>query len=410
MIKKGSFGGSTGATNIDASILPQESLLALKQGKQELTISIPKEFIDEENRVTLKPEAVEVLTNNGIQVVVESHAGIHASFEDVEYSNAGAKIVYDHKEALCADIVLKIEPPTIDEVEHFEHGSTLISAFQTGKQKAEFIHALNKKKITALAYEFMEDQEGTLMIVRALSEIAGSTVMLIASEQLNAANGGKGLMLGGITGVPPTKAVILGAGTVAQYAARAALGLGVDVQIFDNNIYKLRRIIETLGHQIYTSTIDFITLQESLKNADVLIGAVRADKGKNKIIITEDMIRQMKKGSVVIDVTVDQGGCIETAESRSLRNATYTKYGVRHYSIPNLATRVPMTASIALSNIFTPILLQIAEQGGVEDMIYSHKWFLNGVYTYNGNLTNIYLARKFGIKYTDLSLFMTARY
>ncbi len=393
-----------------ASIYPKESLLAVENHSNSLTVSIPKEFIDEENRVSLKPEAVEVLTNYGLSIIVESHAGIHANFEDVDYSNAGAKIVYSHKEALSADIILKIEPPTLDEIEEFQQGATLISAFQTGRQSPEFIHALNKKKITAIGYEFMEDQEGSLMIVRALSEIAGSTVMLIAAEQLSSANGGKGIMLGGITGVPPTRVVILGAGTVAQYAARASLGLGIDIQIFDNNVYKLRRIRETLGHHVFTSTIDHVTLLDSLKRADVLIGAIRADKGKNKVVVTEEMVKQMKKGAVVIDVTVDQGGCIETSESRSMRNACYNKWGVRHYCVPNLAARVPMTASIALSNIFTPILQQVCDNGGIEDMIYSHKWFLKGVYTYKGNLTNIYLARKFGIKYTDLSLFMTARY
>jgi alanine dehydrogenase len=370
---------------------------------------VPKETSLQETRVSLKPEAVEVLVHNGHQVIVEAGAGAKARFPDNEYSEAGAKISYDTKEVLQADILLKIEPPTLEEIEQMKTGGTLFSAFQTGKQTPEFLTALNKKRITAIGYEFLEDKVGGLPLVRAMSEIAGSTVMLIAGEYLSSPNQGQGVILGGVTGVPPTKVVILGAGTVAEYAARGALGLGADIRIFDNHIYKLRRIKHALGQQVYTSTIDNASLLISLKNADVLIGALRPDKGRKNFLVTETLVSQMKPGSVIIDVSIDQGGCIETSEMTTHNKPVYRKHDVIHYCVPNIASRVARTASLAISNIFTPILLQIGDEGGVDEMMYHHKGFMRGVYTYRGSLTNLELAKRFNLGYKDLNLLMAAR-
>lgn len=265
-----------------------------------------------------------------------------------------------------------------------------------------------KKKITALAYEFIEDKVGSMPIIRAMSEIAGSTVLLIASEYLSTANNGKGVILGGITGVPPTRVVIIGAGTVAEFAARAALGLGAEVQIFDNHLYKLRRIKHILGQQIYTSTIDTITLSETLKSADVLIGALRAEKGRARHVVTEEMVSKMKPDSLIIDLSIDQGGCVETSEITTLKKPAFRKHDVIHYCVPNVASRVAHTATNALSNIFTPTILRAAEEGGVEQMIMTHKWFMKGVYTYKGSLTNESVARKFGLKHKNIELLMAA--
>jgi alanine dehydrogenase len=260
-----------------------------------------------------------------------------------------------------------------------------------------------------LAYEFIEDKVGGIPIVRAMSEIAGSTVMLIAAEYLSTTRNGRGIILGGITGVPPTKVVIIGAGTVAEYGARAALSLGAEIQVFDNHLYKLRRIKHTLGHQFYTSTIDTVTLSECLKNADVVIGALRVEKGRPRHVVSEEMVSQMKPDSLIIDLSIDQGGCVATSEITSHANPVFRKYDVIHYCVPNVASRVANTATTALSNIFTPTILRAAEEGGVQEMIFAHRWFMKGVYTYKGNLTNESVARKFDMKHKDIELLLAVR-
>ena len=264
--------------------------------------------------------------------------------------------------------------------------------------------------MTAIAFEMIEDKVGGLPIVNAMSELAGSMVIPIAAEYLSSANGGKGIILGGITGVPPTKVVILGAGTVGEYAARAALGSGADVRIFDNEIYKLRRIRHELDHRAHTSAIDTITLSQTLKSADVVIGAVRAEKGNARCVVTEEMVASMKPGSVIIDVSIDQGGCIATSKMTSHKSPTYKKYDVVHYCVPNIASRAARTATTALSNILTPILLRMVAEGGVEELMFAHQWFNAGVYTYKGCVTNLNISKKFNLPYKDLSLLMAARF
>ena len=242
------------------------------------------------------------------------------------------------------------------------------------------------------------------------ADFIGSTVMLIAAEYLSSVNDGKGVILGGITGVQPTKVVVIGAGTVAEYAARTALGLGADIQIFDNHIYKLRRIKHALSHQIYTSTIDTKTLSESLKSADVVIGALRPEKGSARVIVSEEMVMNMKPNSIIIDCSIDQGGCVETSVMTTHDKPTYRKHDVIHHCVPNIASRVAHTATTALSNIFTPTILRAGEEGGIEEMIFSHKWFMEGVYAYKGSLTSNTIARKFKMKSKDLNLLMAARF
>lgn len=393
----------------EGSLYPQESLLRVKTGKNRVIFGIPKEIGYQETRVPITPEAVALLINNGQEVWVESGAGEKAKFMDKDYSDAGAKIKYSAKEVFESNLILKIEPPTQDEIEYVKPGSTVISAFQMGQQNVGYIHAINKKRIVGIGYEMLEDKAEGFPVIRAMSEIAGSLVMLIAAEYLSNAHDGKGILLGGITGVSPSRVVILGAGTVAEYAARTALGLGAEIRIFDNHIYKLRRLKHALGHQIHTAILDNLTLSKALQDADVVIGAVRAEKGKVRCFVSEEMVAAMKSNSIIVDVSIDQGGCFETSRLSSHENPTYIKHGVIHYCVPNLTSRVANTASHALSNIFTPILLQIGEVGGVEEMIFSHKWFMRGVYSYNGNLTNAHLARKFNLKHMDLNLLMAAR-
>lgn len=391
-------------------LYPQEALLKVKNQRESLHVGIPKENSSLENRICLTPEAVALLVNNGHHVKVESRAGNPSQFEDQEFSEAGAQIVYSTKEVYESEIVLKVDPPTLKEIEYLKPGKTLISALQPGSLPASYIEAINQKRVTGIAFEFLKDQAGAIPVIRAMSEIAGSTVLLIAAEYLSSVNNGKGIILGGITGVPPTRVVILGAGTVAEYAARTAIGLGAEIKIFDNHIYKLRRLKHALGQQVHTSTIDTLTLREAIRIADVVIGAVRPEKGVAKCIVTEEMVASMKPNSVIIDVAIDQGGCFETSELTTHKNPVFKKQGVIHYCVPNIASRVARTATTALSNIFTPILLQIAEERSIEDVIFTHKWLMHGVYSYKGNLTNMTLSKKFNMKYKDISLLMLPRF
>lgn len=401
---------STFETLAKSSLYPQEQLMPVSTKNHRFFIGLPKEISPYENRISLTPDAVAILVNNGHEIWLETKAGLGSKFTDKQYSDAGAKIVYSPNEVYKAEVILKIDPPTLEEIELMRPGQALISAIQLGHLQVETLEALLKKRITALAFEFIEDKVGGIPIIRAMSEIAGSSVMLIASEYLSTTNNGKGVILGGITGVPPTKVVIIGAGTVGEYAARAALGLGADVQIFDNHLYKLRRIKQLLSQQIYTSTIDTLTLSETLKTADVLIGALRAEKGRARQVVTEEMVGRMKADSIIIDISIDQGGCIETSEMTTLNAPVYKRHDVIHYCVPNVASRVSHTAATALSNIFTPTILRAAEEGGMEKMIFSHKGFMKGVYTFNGGLTNESLARKFGMKYKNIELLMAARF
>ncbi len=392
-----------------ASLSPQEQLLKVKTDHRSFLIGLPREISLQENRICLTPDAIALLVSHGHEIWVETKAGIGSKFTDKQYSEAGAKIVYSPQEVYKADIILKIEPPTLAEMEFFKPGQILISALQLGHLEKNFIDALLQKRVTSLAWEFIEDKVGGMPIIRSMSEIAGSTVMLIAAEYLSSIHDGKGIILGGITGVPPTKVVIIGAGTVAEYAARAALSLGAEIQVFDNHLYKLRRIKHTLGHQFYTSTIDTITLGDSLMTADVVIGALRAEKGKARHVVSEEMVSRMKPNSLIIDLSIDQGGSIATSEITTHSKPVFRKYDVIHYCVPNVASRVAHTATTALSNIFTPTILRAAEEGGVEQMIFTHKWFMKGVYTYKGGLTNETVARRFGIKFKNIELLMAAR-
>jgi len=391
------------------ALYPDESLQKVKTGFRSLFIGIPREIEEYENRVMLTPEGVALLVNNGHEVWIESKAGEYSKYTDREYSEAGAKVVFSTKEVYQADIMLKVMPPTLDEISYMKQGQALFSALQLAKVSQEYIEALMKQRVTGVSLEFLEDKVGGKPVVRAMSEISGSTVMLIAAEYLSSTNDGKGVILGGITGVPPTKVVILGAGTVAEYAARTAMGLGAEVKIFDNHIYKLRRLKQSLGAHIYTSTLDTVTLSHALAECDVAIGALRSDDDRAPCVVTEEMVSNMKANSVIVDVTIDQGGCFETSQITTHKKPVYKKFDVIHYCVPNIASRVSRTATTALSNIFTPMLLQIANNGGLEEMIFNKEWLMKGVYTYKGSLTHAALAKRFEMKYKDMKLFMISR-
>lgn len=394
----------------ETSFYPQEKMLAVKKPKKSLQIGVPNEISLQERRVPLTPGSVELLVYNGHEVWIEAGMGNSSNFTDKEYSDAGAKVVYSAKEAFEAEVVVKIEPPTQQEIEYLKPNKCLLSAIQLGNQKADYFKAINQKRLTAIAFELMQDKVGGMPIVRAMSEIAGATVVQIAAQYLTNEQGGKGIILGGITGVAPTKVVILGAGTVGEFAARAALGFGASIEIYDNQLYKLRRIRQALGQPVHTSTIDNLTLSESLKTADVLIGAIRPENGRSRCIVNEEMVMHMKPGSVIIDVSVDQGGCVETSHITTHSHPTFRKHDIIHYCVPNIASRVARSASHAVSNILTPLLLQAGDHGSVEDMVFQNPWFMKGVYSYRGSTTHEHIAEKFQLSYKDISLLMAARF
>ncbi len=390
-------------------LYPSEQLAPLRKKAEKLFIGIPREKSLSENRVSLRPEAVEILVRNGHEIRVETNAGLGAKFTDQQYSEAGAEVCYSSKEVFEADIILKIEPPTIEEIEYMRFGRTIVSSLPMARLNSAYVKALMQKKCIGIAYQFIQNKVGEMPIIRSMSEIAGSTVMLVASEYLSSVHEGKGTILGGITGVPPTKVVIIGAGTVGEYAARTAIGLGAETKIFDKDIYKLRRLKYAVGHQMYTSTIDAGVLAEAISRADVVIGAMRAERGLAPCVVTDEMVQDMKPNSVIVDVSIDQGGVFETSELTTHENPTFKKHDVIHYCVPNIASRVSRTSSTALSNIFTPYLMKISKAGGMDEMIFANKWFMDGVYTYKGSFTNEHLAKKLDMPYKDLGLLMAAR-
>ena len=399
-------------TNISSfgsgDLIPQEEKLELKNQAKSLFIGVPKEITFQESRIAIVPDAVQLLVSHGHEVIIESKSGEGANFLDSEFSEAGAKIVYDTKEIYQADIILKVEPPTIEEIEMMKGRQTLISALQITTRSKKFIEKLAQKKINCLAYEFIQDDSGMMPLIRSMSEIAGNTSILIASECLSNANLGKGLMLGGIAGVTPTEVVIIGAGTVGEFAARSAMGLGASVKVFDNSLSKLRRLQNDLNTRVFTSIIQPKVLQKALRRADVVIGALRSNDKRTPCVVSEQMVSQMKDGSVIIDVSIDQGGCFETSQLTNHAKPTFNKYGVVHYCVPNIPSRVARTASYSLSNLLSPIILKAGDFGGLDNVIVSDVGLRQGVYICHGMLSNKMVAEWFNLDYKEIDLIIAS--
>ena len=384
-------------------LLPQEEMLEIKKQKRELFIGLPKETYFSEKRVCLTPDAVSALCAHGHRIVVETGAGDNANYPDREYSEAGAKISYDIEEAFKCNIVLKVAPPSEKEIEYMNPQTILISSLQLKTQSKKYFECLAKKRITAVAFDYIKDEHDTYPIVKSLSEIAGTASLLIAAELMSGINKGNGLLLGNIGGVPPSSVVIFGAGTVGEYAARTALGLGARVKVFDNSISKLRKLQHSLNAPIYTSTLQPKSVAKALMRADVAVGAIRG-KNRSPICATEKMIEKMKEGAVIIDVSIDRGGCFETSNVTTHETPTFIKHGVVHYCVPNIPARYARTASLSISNIFTPYLLNISDEGGFENAARFNKSLRNGMYFYHGILTNRTVADWFDIPFRDINL------
>jgi alanine dehydrogenase len=384
-------------------LIPQEEKLEIAKHKSELFIGIPKETSFQERRICLTPDAVNSLVSHGHRVMIESGAGASSSYSDKEYSDAGAEITMDTKKVMGCPMILKVEPLTLSEIEMVAHEAVVMSAIQLKTRQKEYFTLLAKKKITALAFEYIKDNDGSYPAVKSISEIAGIASVLIASELMINNQFGKGLLFGNITGVPPTEVVILGAGTVGEFAAKTALGLGASVKVFDNSITKLRRLQNNLNQRIFTSTIQPKSLLKALRRCDVAIGAMRG-KQRSPVVVSETMVEHMKKGAVIVDVSIDTGGCFETSEVTTHEKPTFIKNDVIHYCVPNIPSRYSKTASLSISNIITPYLLQIAEDGGIETAIRCDKGLKNGVYLYHGILTNKAIGDWFDLPYSDINL------
>lgn len=389
-------------------LMPKEETLEVRKRKSNITIGIPRETTFQENRVALAPEAVAVLVNNGHKVIIESGAGENAFFPNQDYADAGGELVNGHEEVFKTDIILKVAPLTDKELNHVKPGQVVFSTLALPMQKESYFKSLMSKKVTAAAFEFIRDKTKSFPLVKSMSEIAGNTSILIASEYLCDKKYGKGRMFGGFSGITPTEVVILGAGTVGEYAVRAAMGLGAMVKVFDNSVYKLRRLQNNLSARVFTSIIQPKVLQKALKTADVVIGALHSSWGRTPIVITEEMVGQMKYGSVIVDVCIDQGGCVETSMVTNHTDPVFKKFGVTHYCVPNIASKVPHTASYAFSNFFVPILLAMGDGGGIETLLKYDPGVRQGMYLFNGILTKQYIAESFGLPFQDIDLLMAA--
>jgi alanine dehydrogenase len=386
-----------------------EETLDIKPKGAQLHIGIPKETSFQENRIALTPDAVGVLVSSGHHVTIEHNAGEASHFMDKDYSEAGARIAYNTEEVYKAPILVKSAPVTENELPFLQFNQMIISPIHLSVLKSELLQKMMDKRITAISFENLKDDSGTYPIVRSMSEIAGSAVMLIAAQYLSSANHGKGVLLGGISGIAPTKVIILGAGIVGEYAARAALALGASVKVFDNSVYRLKRLQNNIGQRLWTSVIEPRMLAKQLKTCEVAVGALGNESGRTPMVVTEEMVSNMRKGSVVIDVSIDRGGCFETSEITTHESPIYLKYGVIHYCVPNIPSGFARTASQAISNVLMPLLLEAGDEGGFEKLIWHNVHLRSGIYMFKGALTNFYLSERFNLKYTDLNLLIASQ-
>ena len=391
----------------EQQLMPAEEKLEIRKKGQKITIGIPANTDNEEVCIPLTPQAAEMIINSGNDVIIETGAGLKTRYSDLEYANAGAIIAQSTNEVFECDYVIKVAPFTSEEIALLRGNQVIFSMLQIDKQCESMVKTLMQKKITSVVFEYMKDELGGLPVMQSLSEISGIVAMTVAGELLSNSSGGKGVLFGGVTGISPAAVIILGAETAAESAARAALGLGAEVKIFDNSVSKLRSFERKFNQKIFTSLYYPRVLKKAIQSADVVLGA-QPFNSVPQYIIPREMIQKMKKGSIIIDLNASQGGCFETTTCTSLSNPTYERDGIIHYCVPNISARVSRTTTIALSNIFASIILEIGEMGGIAQYIKSQKGFREGVVIYNGLLTNKDVGNKFNIPVKDLDLLMAA--
>lgn len=392
-----------------SAYIPQELLKEISKVNNRLLIGIPRETVQDERRLALTPEAVDMLTDSGHRVLVETDAGLGINYSDNHYSEAGAEIVATPAEVFAADYIFKVLPPTPEEVAWMKQRSVLFSMVQLNLFKQEAFELMQSKRITAIAYELISDGHHRSPVQNVISEIEGTASITIASEMLSNTQGGKGILLGGIPGVSPTEVVIIGAGSAGTVATRAALALGASVKVFDDDINKLRTIQQALGQGLFTSTFHPNVLHNAFRTADVVIGAMRYINTHKRYIIAEDMVRAMKRGSLVIDLRVNQGGCFETTCGLTSADAPiFEQYGVLHYCKQNISNHVARTTSMALSNLFVPLIFQLGDMGNIQHMIQADQGFKYGVYMYSGKPVNDYVSKHFNVNSNNIDIYLAA--
>lgn len=400
-------GKMSGTINKGWLLCQEEELLWNKKIKR-LVLGLPNELSKGENRICLTPESVHCLVSMGHEIRIQRGAGEGAHYSNSEYAEAGALIVESAGEVYTSDMVLKATSVSpADAVCMHEH-QIILSPLKMGDLRKEAIIEMMQRKVTAIGFDLLQDGEGEFPVVRIMSEIAGTSAILVASEYLNNSQGGKGVLLGGVSGITPSEVVILGAGTLGEYAARTALGLGAVVKVFDRSVARLRRLNQLLGQRVFTSVFHRPVLERALISADVVIGAMRCFDTVNTVMVSEEQVKLMKRGSVIVDMSIDHGGCIETAGPTTHEKPVYTYEGVIHYCVPNVLSRVARTASIAYSNVFLPLLEDMASRVGVEQAIRFDRGMREGVYLYNGILTKHVLADRFGLISRDIDLLIAA--
>lgn len=389
----------------EISLLPEEKLQQLVKGGRELTVAVLKSDSETDTRVPLTPMGVSILAAGGHHVIIESGAGINANYDDLQYAESGADITEQRERLFKADIVLKSSPFTVEEASMSKKRQTLISYLGVAHASKEYIQTLMRHKVTAIAMEYIQTEKDFYPISHINSEIAGRNAIFIAAEQLGKQSGGKGVLLGGVTGISPSSVLIIGTGVAALHAAKAADFLGAEVKVFDDSVYKLIDFRQRLGRDIFASVLQPQVFNKALATADVVIGAKHI-KSQPYPIVTAEMVATMKRGSVIIDLNVETGSCFETSHPTTLRQPVYDVNGVKHFCLPNITSLVPKTSSIALSNVIYPLINEIAENGGINPTITFNKLLRSCLYCHNGMLTNQYLGKRLGVKVQDIDLYL----
>lgn len=396
-----------GTTSIGLKTLEK----TVKRNKDQLSLKIglPRERTNDETRICLTPSGVSILVANGHEVFVEARAGDQAHFSDQAYADAGAQIAHGARELYQrSEVIAKVAPPDTDEIAMMKDQAILISALHLGSTNERMYHQLYDKNITGIGFEFIQDADGSYPIVRMLHEITGSLAIQIASHYLESFHEGQGILLGGISGVPPATVVILGAGIIGEYAARTALGYGAQVFVLDNNLTALRHLENALDRRIVTAMANQQYLSNSLKFADVVIGAVMEEGDKAPCWVTEPMVAQMKAGSVIVDTVIDQGGCLSTSRATTHSNPTYRMHDVVHYCVPNMPARVARTGTYALNNVLVPYLMDIGDAGGIHGALWTSIALRNGTYLYKKHLAKKMLHQTVKLPYRDIEMLIAS--
>jgi alanine dehydrogenase len=349
-----------------------------------------------------------LLVANGHEVILEKGAGERAGFSDADYLLAGASVTEDLQQVWQGGLILKINAPTLEEVGRMMPGQSFVSCASKNQLSGELLDEINRKQLIAIGLEYAEDNAGGYPFVKIMAEIAGQLVLPIASGILSN-HKGPGVLMGNVTGVPPCKLVLLGSGHVVEQVARAAWHAGIQMQVFDKDIYKLQRLKHTLGFPLVTQVIDSENLPHALQEATVIVGALRSDSGVTPCVVTEEMVSKLKPGTLIIDVCIDQGGCFETSEITNLGKPLFKKFGVSHYCVPNIPSLVSHTASIAISNLLTSFVLKAGKTGGVEEMLWQGKSFMKGTFCYKGHVTLASIAKLYKKPLKDIQLLLLAR-